>query len=788
MSPLAFFRRYQKTMLAVAAVGAMFAFGILPLISEWQNKSQGGGGQASADASAISWEGGSIKEGELQNLRQVRGQLAQFQRVVAQTAYDRGGVTKSMVVPETNSKASVVESLMLADEANKLGIKIGDEAVLRHLTQDLANDTINRNQLAQILEENTQLSQGQLFSAMRTELAAYQMRLLANGAAFDGGLKDTSLSPGQAFEYFKRLNRRVQAEVVELPVEDFVAFVKEEPTTAEIQQLYDEFKEAFPSPVTPTPGFREPARASFEWVKADFPLFLEREIDKVTDDEIKARYEQDKESYRKISLPSTGDLSLPDTEETQALELFPAETAADGEADAAPIETTPGETPTETEPATKSAPAETTPAESAETPADTDGDGPQEVTEEAVAEVPVLETDTPKIVEQATDTVPAEVVVTDSGPVETTTEVETTISTDVAAPAVETPNNESTSNEIIVTDDLAVEPTEVAEYQSIEEVRDQIATKIARPRAFEAMKSALNDVDTAMATYFKDFTRWQMGLDGEGDDLGAQPASPNLKAMADQLGLIHGTIPMISALEAEEYELGRAFEVVGYETGQPRRMPFTMVGFSPNLPVYKGSSIPASDIDSRFQFWKTEQKEAFTPTLEQAKPKIVKHWKMKKAIDLAKQSAKDLYISKLGPDQSLKTAAEAGVFGEEAKSKVSETNEFTWMSGGATAMGQGRPRISYVDGVKFPGDDFMKAATKLNSGETAVATNYPESHVYVVYAKGVTGNDEDLRNLFWQEGLTPTVLMMARQDNMRAAAEWYINKEKELGVDWASPN
>lgn len=801
MSPLSFFRKYQKTMLAVAAVGAMFAFGILPIVSDWQNQA-GPGSAASADSSAISWQGVTIKEGELQNLRQVRGQLAQFQRLVAQTAYDRGGGPKSMVVPETNSEASVVESLMLAEEARKLGITIGDEAVLRHLTEDLANGTVDRNQLAHMLRENTQLSQGQLFGAMRTELAAHQMRLLANGTTSNRRIEDVSTTPGQAFDYFKRLNRRIQAEVIELPVEDFVASVGEEPSAAEVQELYDEFKDTFPSPVKPTPGFKEPARASFEWVKADFPLFLEREIEKVTDEEIKARYEQDKESYRKISLPSTGDLSLPDTEETQALDFFPGESATE-DSTSTPVEIKPAESfPAETDPA-QAAPAETVPAETvpAETvptetvpsesaaPKDTDGDGPQEIAEEVVTEVVGGEAAT--VVEQATTEVaPAEAVAVESAvesaPAETVvieTEAEAPATNEVVAPVDSTLNAETPSSEINVS---GLPPEEdLGEYQSVEEVRDEIATKIARPRAVDAISVALDKVDAAMAKYFKEYMYWDLSPDGE---QGAEPASPNLKAIADEQGLVHGTIPMISAFEADEYELGRAFEV-DFSTGQPRRVPFTMVGFSPSLTRFKGRSIPASDVDSRFQFWKTDQKEAYTPDLEEAKPKIVKHWKMKKAIDLAKQSAKDLYVTKLGAEQSLKTAAEAGAFGEEAKSKVVETNEFTWMSGGATALAQGqRPRISYVDGVKYPGEEFMKVATKLNSGEASIAVNYPETHVYVVYAKGVTGSDEDLRTLFWQEGLTPTVLTMARQDNMRAAAEWYINREKEVGMDRARPN
>ena len=43
-NPLAAFRKYQKVLIAIAAVGAMLAFGVLPIFSDWMGQSGGGGG------------------------------------------------------------------------------------------------------------------------------------------------------------------------------------------------------------------------------------------------------------------------------------------------------------------------------------------------------------------------------------------------------------------------------------------------------------------------------------------------------------------------------------------------------------------------------------------------------------------------------------------------------------------------------------------------------------------------------------------------------------------------
>ena len=101
----------------------------------------------------------------------------------------------------------------LAVEAEKLGMVIGDEAVLQHLTQHLSDDTITRNELAAILQRATggNMTQQHLFDRLRTELMAHQLRIIAKGAAFDVSVMDTSVSPGASFAYFKRLHRRMVA-------------------------------------------------------------------------------------------------------------------------------------------------------------------------------------------------------------------------------------------------------------------------------------------------------------------------------------------------------------------------------------------------------------------------------------------------------------------------------------------------------------------------------------------------------------------------------------------------
>ena len=778
MNPLALFRKYQKTLLAVAAVGAMLAFGILPILSDWLGQSQRGGrggDQVDGNAVAVSWTGGQFREGELYNQRLVRTQLRRFQSTVIQRSAERGGRPRSVVVPDTSSEASVVESVLLAQEAERQGVRIGDEAVLQYLTQHLADDTMDRNELARLLRDSTggQLTQTQLFDGIRTEMAAYRMRILANGSAFNGNIADTAISPGQSYEYFKRLYRRMEAEVMPFAVEDFVDKVTEQPTSTEVAELYEEYKDTYPSPITPTPGFKEPMRVAFTWLKADYQTFLDRELKALTDEEIQTYYDENRESYKKISLPETGGFDLGPEVDTS-----PETSASPGEQPDASL-------PMNTESTDGEAKETAESAESTDPDAVDAGEGQDELGEQELVE------QADEIVQQATDDaveIADEVVVNEiesgAGADEVATEAEAGI---VAEPEIvesELPTSDEvatppvTGTQVVTEPEAEADPVvepEVPEYQPLEEVRDDIANTLARPKATDAIKAAIDEVNGEMKSYFEDYMFWDTTPEGEKND---KPTPPDAKALAARLGMTTGEIPLITVFQAEEYELGRAFEL-DFSTGQIQRIPFTSMGFAPNLAMYDPQGISSADIDSQFIFWKTDMKEDFVPTLEEARPNIERHWKMKKAIDLARAEAQKVADSLNSGEQSLRTK-----FGEDSDKKITDTGQFTWMTFGATPTGQGPPRLSFVEGVDFPGEDFMRDISKLDAGGVTVTNNYPETEVYVVYMKGITGNDDDLRTLFLNEGVKQPVLFMARQDAMRAAADWYMAKEKEWGLDW----
>jgi hypothetical protein len=79
---------------------------------------------------------------------------------------------------------------------------------------------VPRSEFAGLLRDATggRLTQLQLFEQLRTELRAQNLRMMANSGLL-------AITPVSAWNYFNRLNRRVEAEMLPLPVDDFVAQV-----------------------------------------------------------------------------------------------------------------------------------------------------------------------------------------------------------------------------------------------------------------------------------------------------------------------------------------------------------------------------------------------------------------------------------------------------------------------------------------------------------------------------------------------------------------------------------
>ena len=280
------FRKYQRSLLVAVAILAMLAFFVLPPFL------QSGADASSQDPVAVAWKGGSLRESELE--RAVAMQAA-VNRFILQSAAAAGRDPSRITLFPENEEA-VVRSLMLAKEARENGVVVSDRAVNDYLSQ-LTNDMVRPEQLDSIIAGlrigPVGVSQADLFSALRTERAAWAS-LIMGQAAFSGD------PPGWRWEAFRQLEQSAVVEVVPVDVRGLAADVPP-PTESELRAFFERFKERLPEPESREPGFREPHRIEAEYLVANRKQVEELVKGEVTDEAIAAYYDKNKEKLFRAS-------------------------------------------------------------------------------------------------------------------------------------------------------------------------------------------------------------------------------------------------------------------------------------------------------------------------------------------------------------------------------------------------------------------------------------------------------------------------------------------------------
>ncbi len=321
-SPFRIFRKHQKAMMAITIVFAMLSFVVLGTVSQLLSVNSGGGGQAKV---AATWIDGEITEQQVADRIAMRGMINRFLQGLTNAAFANMGETRSTPARGQfpTKRGIVIDAILLDRRAEEFGITISDDVILDYIKRQ-TNDNVKANQMREIIAKlsfyNRSVSESLLFSALAKELAGREAWQMFVGTSLDYGA-----TPAQRWDYFKRINRRVTAQLVPVKVEDFIDQVPE-PTDKQLKAFYEEHKETVVSPRRPEIGFYLPNRAEFEYLKADLAMLLERAKEKVTEEQIKQHFEENKKSFRQQSAPAPFSDSRSDD--------LPAESRSTGKTDA----------------------------------------------------------------------------------------------------------------------------------------------------------------------------------------------------------------------------------------------------------------------------------------------------------------------------------------------------------------------------------------------------------------------------------------------------------------------
>ncbi len=757
------FRKHQKVVLAFLGVVCIITFTVgssLSLILDWQRSSA-----ASQDPVVVTWTKGSVHESELHLLRQRHNVTCLFLENVIRETVGRGGTPvingqpvrkdqplTNIGIPREDHDRVLIEIMLMAEEARRMGVAVDREAVKAFLRQ-LSSPELAEGDWLEIartsIGNSGYMTVEQLFEHLAYELLAQHAERLSGAGMF-------AIPPGAMWDYFNRLNRRVSIEAYPVDVEPLIKEVKKEPTQAELNALFEEGKYRDPNPDLPDPGFRKTHRVAFTWVKVDFGPFLEAAKKQITEEQIAEQYQKDiaQGLHKVLELPKDKPADKPAEEKKEGTpgEEPKKEGEKPGEekkGDEKPADAKPADAkPDDAKPA-DAKPGEPSPeggrAKADSPPGNEDGCQAPPVTDEKPTEKPA---------DKAGETKPAA-----DKPAET-------------PPADAKPGEEKPAD---------AKPAEEPKFKPLSEVHDEIQRKLAQPIAQEAKTKAVKEITDAISAYGRKFRRYESVKEFKKTSV-EDPGKLDLTALVTKHGFQLGTTPLVDEYEVRNYEIGKnvsSLDMAAIQRGNFRMQSFSEIAFGENDTLYEPHEGTAMIPDVSYVYFRTAEEKGGDVKLEDVKEVVVREWKKQRAFELATTDAENL-AKKVAGDKSLRE-----VVGDPTK--VVTPPPFSWMTTGAMAMGFGAPELGQVPGVELAGQEFMRAVFALKPNQAGAAPNQSHNKVYVVRVLGQDPSDEILRTQFLETGLNFQVVSIAQDDLRQVRIDAYKEIEKKYRVEWHRP-
>jgi hypothetical protein len=742
-----YLRKNMKVVMVVMCVVCMFTFvvgfSLLDLVTSLQQNSK------DRNPVAVTWTKGSIRERELDQFRVHHIKAVQFLANVIGTAIQRGGkpmvngrqVTQEQFpnidvgISQDSSDESLMQTMVLAEEAKRMGVAV-DQASVKDFLKQISSPELGEADWLDIAKDvigkQGEMTVQQLLDHVALELKAQHVRMLAmSGLAVQGVMP--IVPPGEAWNYFNRLNRRLAIEAYPLEVEPFVAQVKDEPTPAEVQKLFDEGKYRDPDPNIDEPGFRKPHKLAFTYLKVNFTPYLEAAKQQITDEQVKSEYEKDVAAGRHKVLELPG---LAPQEEKKDGEKKDSEPPADPEKKD-------GDKPAEAE-KKDDKPAEEKPAE--EKPVEKPEGSCQE--EQPATDKPAE----PKPAEEK----PAEAKAEDAKPAD---KPESDKAADAKQPEAKQP-----------------EP----KVKPLEQVSDEIRTRLAQPIAEEARKKDVAEAIAAIEKYGEQFRRFQNLKAIKKDGTAKDPGKLQIEEIAAKYNFEVGKTELADEYEIAKYEIGQKVEQFDMEAARMRQfrmMSFAELAYREDEPLYRPHEVRSSEDNMFYIYFRTAEQKPADITLADVRKQVVDFWKLKKAFDLAMTDAQKL------ADKAKGATSLGAVVPNPAK--VVSPPPFSWMTTGSLGFGSfGRPEFSRPAGIELAGREFMQAVFALQLGEVGVAPNQAHRQVYVVRVLSQEPDDEKLRQQFLDSGYNNLVVNLAEGEAMDTSFLWWRGIKEQYQVKW----
>ncbi len=685
------------------------------------------------------------------------------------------GNVSSADAPLQTRRVESFNTLLLAQKAKDLNIAVSDDTIDTKLDR-FTGALLSRNDMRAIATEVGRrmgsMSYADFREALKSEFLAMQTYVIG----VENGIPRSS-NPAMAMQYYNRMNRAIECQTLALPVSDYMAKISTTPSETDLKKLFQEGRYIFANYDSSKPGFKIGNRVKMQYFSADTAMLTKKYEAELTDELIQKEYDRlvvakdplvfqaalpefDVDALGLPPIPGFGDLApkdpgpatdaansdlppaLPGTEKTDAEKTDAEKTDAEktdvekaemekagsegaggestsGEQSTGPVAGSLGDKPADPVDPIKAAEKSEPETDLPPTPKKDDGSGQQGQSVRQLMKrhyVNVSSVGLPGSAYLIQDGEPAEQEVealTQQATQDIASEAAAAVQETIAELNAVAPGTQAVTPPVEIPADAAEKSTNVATIRPLEEVRDEIKSSLARPKAFAEMERTFQAISKLLSGFRTDYRLHEASPETE------PVAKPlDYQAIAKKYGLNFVETQVMDQKMFSQTQMGK----ISNGQGNLAQMLFSNFG--------EVSAFEPQNITDDVMFWVSEKFSAQVPTFDQVKDEIVEYWKMNQAVEMALADAK----------AKAKTAVQAGKPLKESFEKATETGSFTWLTNDFMTRSI---RFSNVVGVLNPGEDFMWEAFALQTQQAAAALNADRTVAYVIYKTADAGQSAD---------------------------------------------
>jgi hypothetical protein len=827
-SPLEYFRKNQRIIMAILVVISLIAFVLVPGTGSLQEvRSILGNGQGEK---LVSWKGTQLGVNELSRLQQVKTLTINVFSKVASEVMKAGGqprvpgfqmgpqgvVNLGIDSQQPYSYGQIVELQLMAETAKKHGIVVSDEAVDRFI-QEFTDGRISARRFEEIIQElaGRTLSRHDMYEFLKAEIAKQLLVQMGQSAVVDPLASDqnpvTAVPPSQNWLNFKKFQEKTRIEAYPVFVDDFVAKVTEKPSEPELRTIYEEGKNRLTPANDPRPGFTRGYQTDIEYVSFSIDSFVKDEGAKITDEVLKAEYDKrvvDQGAYRvpiedsqpASETPSTSPAGTDAAAEGKAVGAEPAKAELSSEASTKePTAAAAGSEPPAEKPAAASEakPSEGGPASPPDAPSPAEpatkpepGQSsviPSLTSEGSTVRLVAFQDEAKAVLEAAKGegderSTPSATPATSSGDAKPQPPIVGEPATEpatAAAPASSEPATAAAVNPAAA-DSGPAAPAKVEEKpmrtRTFEEVRDELRNEMARQPALERMQMAMTSVREAMDRYYHESEMYR--TKDPSDTSLTKPEQPSLAKLADEYGLTYGKTGLVDIFGAQELPVGRSIVRDGQNFFQGP--PLTQFFFNPRFPRYR--PVEANGFDGQgiltYLSWKVEDVPARVPAFEEVREVVEKAWRTSRARMMATEKAKEIAAGLEATNDSDPWPA---VLEESVRNLVVKPPAFTWLQ--MPMMQGGTPGLSQIEGIFQPGAVLMERVFTTPVGKATYALDEAQQKCFVMRVVERTPSEQELLTAFERAPSNMGAQVLAGAESMTSYGGFFRSISEEVGLD-----